>query len=220
MLQSVSMPPIKPAPRPGRPRSNEARQAILKSALELLDEVGFGSLSIEGVAARAGVGKATVYRWWKHKAEIVMEAFLTKVQPELDFPPGELFEEALRNQLLRVSRIFASKMGPVIGTVIGAGQSEPELLRDFYRNWVEPRRTHARKMLQEAVDRGEVRSDVPPDVILDLLYGAMYFRLLVRKDRIDKAYAESIANIVMDGSLRRKKTRESQAALELVSASR
>ena len=199
------MPTCKPIQRPGRPRSNQSREAILNSALELLDQEGFAALSIEAIAARAGVGKATVYRWWKHKAEIVMEAFLAKVQPELDFPPGEPFEDALRNQLLRVTRIFSSKMGPVIGTVIGAGQSEPELLRDFYKNWIEPRRAQARKMLQEAVDRGELRDDIPPDIILDLLYGAMYFRLLIRKDRIDRAFAEAVANVVMDGSIRSQK---------------
>jgi len=215
MVESLLMSTCKTLPRPGRPRSNQARDAILNSALELLDQVGFAALSIEAIAARAGVGKATVYRWWKHKAEIVMEAFLARVQPELDFPPGEAFEDALRNQLLRVSRIFASKMGPVIGTVIGAGQSEPELLRAFYTSWIEPRRAQARKMLQEAMDRGEVRDDVPPDIILDLLYGAMYFRLLVRRDRIDRAFAEAVGNVVMDGSIRGQKTNKRSKAPSL-----
>jgi AcrR family transcriptional regulator len=186
---------------PGRPRSDEARCAILKSTLELLDEVGFTTLSIEAIAARAGVSKATVYRWWKNKAQLVVEAFLTTVGPELRFPPEEPFDIALRNQMLRVARVFSGHMGSVIAAIIGAGQSEPEMLSAFHDVWIEPRRTEARKLLKDAMESRRVRNDVSPDTILDLLYGALYFRLLIRKRPLDPTFVNSIANIVMDGSI-------------------
>jgi len=184
---------------PGRPRSDEARQAILRSTLDLLEEVGFSSLCIEAIAARADVSKATVYRWWKNKAELVIEAFLSNVGPELRFDAGEPLEDALRSQMLRLARIFSGSMGTVIAAVIGAGQSEPEMLRAFNRSWIEPRRAEARKLLRDEMERGRIRDDVPPDAILDLLYGAFYFRLLIRKRPLDREFVESIAEIVMTG---------------------
>lgn len=184
---------------PGRPRSDEARQAILRSTLDLLEEVGFSSLCIEAIAARADVSKATVYRWWKNKAELVVEAFLSTVGPELRFDADEPLEEALRSQMLRLAKIFSGSMGTVIAAVIGAGQSEPDMLKAFNRGWIEPRRAEARKLLQDEMDRGTIRNDVPPDVILDLLYGAFYFRLLIRKRPIDREFVENIADIVMAG---------------------
>ncbi|HVZ18932.1 MAG TPA: TetR/AcrR family transcriptional regulator, partial [Terriglobales bacterium] len=160
---------------PGRPRSDEARKAILVSTLDLLEEVGFSSLCIEGIAARAGVSKATVYRWWKNKAELVVEAFLSMVGPELRFNTDEPLEDALRSQMHRLAKIFSSSVGTVIAAVIGAGQSEPEMLKAFTDGWIEPRRADARQLLQDEMDRGAMRDDVPPDVMLDLLYGAFYF---------------------------------------------
>jgi AcrR family transcriptional regulator len=191
---------------PGRPRSDESRQAILDSTLELLKDVGFDGLSIEAIAARASVGKATVYRWWKNKAELVVEAFLATAGSELRFDAHEPIEAALRSQMLRVAKIFSGEMGTVIAAVIGAGQSEPEMLEAFHDGWIEPRRTEARKLLQQAMDSGRLRDDIPPDTVLDVLYGALYFRLLIRKRPLDKAFVESIANIVMSGSSRRKKS--------------
>jgi AcrR family transcriptional regulator len=190
---------------PGRPRSDEARQAIVRSTLDLLEEVGFSSLSIEAIAARADVSKATVYRWWKNKAELVIDAFLSSVGPELRFDADRPVEDALRSQMLRLAKIFSSSMGTVIAAVIGAGQSEPDMLRAFNDGWIEPRRAEARRLLQDEMDRGRIRSDVPPDAILDLLYGAFYFRLLVRKRPLDREFVENIAGIAMDGAKNRGK---------------
>lgn len=182
--------------RPGRPRSDEARRAILKSTLRLLDEHGFHELSMEGVAAEASVSKATLYRWWPTKAELVFEAFLSVVEPELLFRHDLPIREALRTQMVRVSRIFAGKMGSVLATVIGAGQSEREMLAAFRRTWVEPRREEARQLLNEAMDRGEINRKFAPDTILDALYGPLYYRLLIGRDKLTDDYVEVILNMV------------------------
>lgn len=182
--------------RPGRPRSDEARRAILKSTLRLLDEHGFHELSMEGVAAEANVSKATLYRWWPTKAELVFEAFLSVVEPELLFRHDLPIREALRTQMVRVSRLFAGKMGTVLATVIGAGQSEPEMLAAFRRTWVEPRRQEARQLLNEAMDRGEINRKYMPDTILDALYGPLYYRLLIGRDKLTDDYVDVILNMV------------------------
>jgi AcrR family transcriptional regulator len=185
--------------RPGRPRSDEARRAILKSTLQLLEKHGFHELSIEGIASRAGVSKATVYRWWPHKAELVFEAFLSVIEPELYFEHDLPVREALREQMTRLSRIFSGRIGSVLASVIGAGQSEPEMLEAFRRGWIEPRRIDARSLLREAMQRGEISDEFPPDLILDVLYGAIYFRLLIGRDKLSEEFVDSVLSVVLTG---------------------
>lgn len=195
------VPPTTKEPRrsPGRPRSDEARRAILKSTLKLLDKYGFHDLSIEAVASLANVSKATVYRWWPTKAELVFEAFLSVVEPQLLFRHDLPIREALRTQMIRLSRLFAGNVGSVLATVIGAGQSEPEMLAAFRRRWIEPRREEARSLLREAMERGEINSCFPPDTVLDVLYGSIYFRLLIGRDRLSDEYVDEVLKMVFPG---------------------
>lgn len=184
---------------PGRPRSEEARRAILESTLQLLQKTGFTDLSIEAIATKAGVGKATVYRWWPNKAELVMEAFVSAVEAELRIPTSGSAEKVIREQMKRWTRIFASPLGRVIAAVIGAGQSDPEMLQAFRRQYVEPRRKEARKLLSEAMRTGEIRSNLNPDTILDILYGPLYMRLLLQHAELDSGLPDLVFDIVMPG---------------------
>src|SRR5437667_8411380 len=110
---------------PGRPRSEKARKAVIRSTLALLNRMGFHELSIEAVAAHAGVGKATVYRWWANKAELVIDAFVSAVEKELRFPSAGPVLESIHQQMKRCAVIFYSPLGQIVGTVMVACQSEP-----------------------------------------------------------------------------------------------
>src|SRR5258708_15849561 len=123
----------------GRHRSEKARKAVIRSTLALLKRVGFNELTIESVAARAGVGKATVYRWWPNKAELVIACFVSAVGEELRFPSAGSVLESIHEQMKRWAPIFRSPLGQIVVTVIGAGQSEPEILEAFRAHSVEPR---------------------------------------------------------------------------------
>jgi AcrR family transcriptional regulator len=184
---------------PGRPRSEKARKAILKSTLELLKRDGFNDLCIEAVAARAGVGKATVYRWWPNKAELVIDAFASAVSKELRFPPAGSLQHAVRRQMKRWAVIFRSPLGQIIANVIGAGQSDPEILRAFQNHWVEPRRMEARRLLRQAMKNGEIRPDLNPDTILDIFYGPLYLRLLVRNAPLTENFVDLVFDVVLSG---------------------
>src|SRR5580698_5598099 len=105
---------------PGRPRSEPARLAILRSTLKLLGKKGFSELTIEAVAAHAGVGKATVYRWWPNKAALIADAFASSTTRKLHFPDTGPAEKAFREQMERWIPIFNSPLGKVIAAVIGA----------------------------------------------------------------------------------------------------
>lgn len=184
---------------PGRPRSDEARQAILSSTLTLLQAEGFEKLSIEGIAEHAGVGKATVYRWWPNKAALVIEAFLERVQPELNFPKNASVREAIHQQMRRLVRLMRGEFGNMLAVIIGAGQSQPEMIEAIQKYWVAPRRKEARELVAQAQKRGEVRSDLSADTILDILYGPLYFRLLIGHGPVDCQFVDAIFDIAESG---------------------
>lgn len=187
------------AGKPGRPRSEKARKAVIQSALALLKRVGFHDLTMEAVAARAGVGKATVYRWWPSKADLVVDCFVDVVEKELRFPEAGSVLEAIHQQMLRWAPIFRSPLGQVVATVIGAGQSDPEILAAFRAHWMEPRRVEARRLLRRAMRAGEIRADLDPDTVLDLLYGPLYLRLLLKHAPLDEDFVEKVFRVVSPG---------------------
>jgi AcrR family transcriptional regulator len=184
------------ARRPGRPRSEKARKAVIRSTLALLKRTGFHELSIEAVAAHAGVGKATVYRWWANKGELVIHAFVSAVEKELRFPSAGPVLQSIHVQMRRWAVIFRSPLGQIVATIIGAGQSEPEILKAFRSHWVEPRRLEARKLLSLAMKNGEIRSDLDPDAVLDLLYGPLYIRLLLKHAPLNEEFVDTVFEIV------------------------
>lgn len=181
---------------PGRPRSEKARKAVIRATLKLLERVGFNELTIEAVAARAGVGKATVYRWWPNKAELVIAAFASAVEEELRFPSAGPVLKSIHEQMKRWAVIFQSPLGQIVGTVIGAGQSESEILEAFRAHWVEPRRVEARGLLKQAMKNREIRSDLDPDLMLDLFYGPLYLRLVLKHAPLDESFVNKIFEVV------------------------
>jgi len=195
------MPKPKPAAgvtarRPGRPRSEKARKAVLRSTLALLKRVGFDELSIEAVAARAGVGKATVYRWWPNKAELVIAAFVSAVEPELRIVSTGPGLESIHQQMRRWAVIYRGPLGQIVATVVGAGQSQPEILRAFRSHWIEPRRVEARRLLRRAIKEGEIRADLDPDAVLDLLYGPLYIRFLLKHAPLNRTFVDTVFKVV------------------------
>jgi AcrR family transcriptional regulator len=196
---SKSAPETAVSRAPGRPRSEEARKSILQSTLELLKKSGFNDLSIESIAAQAGVGKATVYRWWPNKAALVIDAFVSAVGEELSYPPSGSAQQAIRGQMERWIPVFNSPLGKVIAAVIGAGQSDPEIIEAFRLHWVEPRRREARDLIAQSVKAGELREDIDADTILDLLYGPLYLRLMIRNGPLTHELIDEIFSVVLPG---------------------
>ena len=116
---------------PGRPRSEHARVAILRSTLKLLGENGFSDLTIEAVAAHANVGKATVYRWWPGKAALITDAFASSTGRKLNFPDtGSVFTD-MNQQMRQVVKIFRSPRGRSLSAILAAGQSDRHVIAAF-----------------------------------------------------------------------------------------
>ncbi|MFZ0773538.1 MAG: TetR/AcrR family transcriptional regulator [Terriglobales bacterium] len=189
---------------PGRPRSEESRQSILRSTLKLLKQPGgFPELSIEAIAADANVGKTTVYRWWPTKAALVADAFFASAEDELQFPNTGSVQRDMSLQMRRVIRIFRSDRGKVVAALLAGGQSDPELLEAFRERFLWPKRRQAYQTLQRGIDRGELPADSDLDLILDSLYGPIYMRFLIRHDKLDESFAGELCGLVLQGLTRR-----------------
>jgi len=191
---------------PGRPRSEESRQSILRSTLKLLKEDGgFAELSIEAIAADANVGKTTVYRWWPTKAALVADAFAVSANDELLFPDTGSVQDDMTLQMRRLIRVFRSERGKVVAALLAGGQSDPELIEAFRERFLWPRRKQAYQTLQRGIDRGELPADTDLDLVLDTLYGPIYMRFLIRHQKLDETFADGICGLVLGGL---KKQRE------------
>src|SRR5713101_2705920 len=185
---------------PGRPRSEESRQSILRSTLKLLKQQGgFPELSIEAIAADANVGKTTVYRWWPTKAALVADAFSASADEELRFPNTGSVQSDMSLQMRRLIRIFRSRRGKVVAALLAGGQSDPKLIEAFRDRFLWPRRKQAYQTLRRGIDRGEIPADSDLDLILDSLYGPIYMRFLIRHDNLDEGFADAICALVLNG---------------------
>jgi AcrR family transcriptional regulator len=184
---------------PGRPRSERARRAILQAANELLDGEGFAAVTVEAIAERAGVSKATVYRWWPNRAAVVMDGFLSIVSSEVPFPHTGHAREDIRIHMRRLAEAFSGKIGRTVAALIAEGQSDPELAEALRSRWLSVRRAEAREILELGIERGELREDLDPEVAVDVLYGPIYYRMLVGHAPLDDDFADALADHVFAG---------------------
>jgi AcrR family transcriptional regulator len=184
---------------PGRPRSKRAHQAILQAANELLESEGFAAVTVEAIAERAGVSKATVYRWWPNRAAVVMDGFLSIVSSEVPFPHTGHAREDIRIHMRRLAEAFGGKMGRTVAALIAEGQSDPELAEALRSRWLSVRRTEAKEILELGIERGELREDLDPEVAVDILYGPIYYRMLVGHAPLEEDFANALADHAFAG---------------------
>jgi AcrR family transcriptional regulator len=185
---------------PGRPRSEQARVAILRSTLKLLGENGFSDLTIEAVAAHARVGKATVYRWWPNKAALIADAFASSATRKLHFPDTGSVLTDMSQQMRQLVKVFRSRRGRIVSAILGAGQSDRALIAAFRERFLRPRRQEAYATLRRGILRGELRKDIDLDLLLDSLYGPIYMRFLIRHDKLTPDFIDRLCELVLGGA--------------------
>jgi AcrR family transcriptional regulator len=184
----------------GRPRSERARCAILNSTLKFFEsrQNGYVDLTIEEVAARAAVGKATVYRWWPNKAALVADAFAFGATQKLHFPDTGSLLNDMTQQMQQLVKILRGRRGHAVSVILGAGQSEPTLLTAFRERFIRPRRADATMTVQRGIQRGELPANVDIEHLLDALYGPLYFRFLVRHSELTPEFVKSHCRLVLE----------------------
>lgn len=184
---------------PGRPRSEQARQAILRTTLKILGKSGFSDFKIEEVAAHASVGKATVYRWWPNKGALIADAFASSTTPKLRFPDTGSVYTDMSQQMRQLIKVFRSRRGRIVSAILAAGQSDKDLIEAFRERFLWPRRREAYATLRRGIERGELRKDLDPDLLLDSLYGPIYMRFLIQHDRLTPEFVDRLCKLVLAG---------------------
>lgn len=184
-------------PRPGRPRSAEAHAAILQASLELIREVGFDALAMDAIAARAGVGKATVYRRWKSKELLVVEAIdaIVRAVPDPDTGSTEGDLMALMHATLRM---YADPATAALLSGLVAAMVRSEAIAQAVRGgFVGMRREAMRRALRRGIGRGELRADTDLELALDLLSGPLLYRYLISGEAVDEGLARGAVSAVL-----------------------
>jgi AcrR family transcriptional regulator len=187
------------APR-GRPRSQEADRAILTATVDLLAERGLAAMSIEEVAARAGVGKTTIYRRWPSKGLLALDAFVDSFREEQPLPDtGTLRGDLLSALHAWVRAVTQTAMGPMLTGLIAEAQHDPELRGAWRDRVLEPLREQHRVMLDRAIARGEIAASVDRDVVLDLFFGAAEHRLLLGHLPMTGEFIADVVDVILAG---------------------
>ena len=181
----------------GRPRSEEAHRAILDATLELLAEVGFSALTVEGVASRARVGKATIYRRWASKLPLVVEAF-GRLPGMEDFDTGDLGEDLKKMLRSYIQAFNSTALSAVLPSLAGERAHNPELAKVF-----EPvslaRRGPLIRAFERAVARGEISPDVDLDLAGDLVVGPIAVCLFFKGGRLNSRVVGPMVDLALAG---------------------
>lgn len=174
-------------------RSEIARLAVLEAADDLLAEKGFSGVTMEGIAARAGVAKQTIYRWWSTKTDVLMDAFLQDVAEE---PPSPDFGDVardLREHLGRLgSFLSGSDPGAVFKALMARAQHDPAFAEDFRARYLDEQRRRDRAPLERAVRRGELPVGLDVGAETDQLVGPLYYRVLVTGEPVDRDFTDRL----------------------------
>jgi AcrR family transcriptional regulator len=201
MLSTMTDPTISESAPRGRPRSERSHRAILNAANEILEERGFVDLTMDEVAQRAGVSKATIYRWWSTKGKLVFEAFSASFLARQPLPnTGSLSGDLLAALRSWIRAVKGTGTGRNLVGLIAEVQRDPELAEIWRERFIVPVRAQHRVMVERAIDRGEVPADVDPDVILDLLFGSAYHRLLQSHLPLSDRFAQAVVSTVVTGA--------------------
>lgn len=199
MLQAQELPQsIEPKPR-GRQRSLEAETAILKATLTLLERKPLRKVTADAIAQRAGVSKATIYKWWPSKNQVALDAYLTGMTERVLMPNTGSAELDFSLQLKSLTAFYTTPLGRLFCQFIAEGQSDPAFLALFRERFLYTRRNAARIMWRRGIARGEVNEEIDGEIVLDLIYGPTIFRLLAGHGPLNDSESEAMIRAVFSG---------------------
>ena len=191
-----------PRTRPGRPRSQQSRAAVLRATSELMREVGLRAMTTEDIAARSGASKATIYKWWPNKYAVAVEAFLSEMAVESADPDTGSAREDFRLALRGMVHFYTGETGRADAQLVGEAQFDPKIGAELRDHLVGSRRELVRAIWDRGVARGELRADVDPEVAIDLIFGPAMYRLVAGHAPLDDTAAEAVVDAAIRGLAR------------------
>ncbi|NQX47309.1 TetR/AcrR family transcriptional regulator [Paenibacillus tritici] len=183
----------------GRPRNTEAKNAILNASYDLLLEMGFGAVTVEKIAEQAQVSKATIYKWWPNKAAVVMDGYLFAASARLPLPDTGSVKEDILIHAGTLAQFLTSREGKVITELIGEGQFDAGLADAYRSRYFGPRRQEAWKLLERGIAKGELKQELDIGSCIDLIYGPIFYRLLLTGDELSEASVRSLVLLAFEG---------------------
>jgi len=181
----------------GRPRSTRSQEAIITATDLLLQEKGGTGLTIEAIAKRAGVGKPTIYRWWPSLADLVLEVLLHQADAQIGVPQFRSLRETLGQFLRQSMKVIADGAGVHLRFLMAYAQQNDAFRERFRENFTAKRRAVLRSLFLEAARRGQIGSERDLDLLVDIVFGAMWFRLLIGHGAMDESFADELTEVII-----------------------
>ena len=173
----------------------DSHEAILTAVYDLLQGMSVRELTMDQGAKRAGVGKPTLYRRWKSKPALVVAMFNERIVPTLDAPEGTTLEASIRLKVERLVSAFNGFFGKVISELVAEGQGDPEILRELNDGYVQSRRAGTIGEIIKAQEQGTVPKEVDPEMVVDAIFGSLYFTLLLKLRPLSPDYADRVVSL-------------------------
>ena len=187
--------------RRGRPptKAAESHSVIMDAVYRLLLKKSVRDLTMEEIAKEAKVGKPTLYKWWPTKAALVLALYHERIKVAPEDIPGGTAEQALRGRVQRLIVVLNGLFGKVLAQLIGEAQSEPEVLRELYERSISLRRKATIADLERGKESGELAPDTDTELVVEAIFGAIYYRLLLRSGPLTQQYGEALVEQVIRG---------------------
>ncbi|GAY13786.1 TetR/AcrR family transcriptional regulator [Mycobacterium sp. shizuoka-1] len=184
--------------KPGRPRSEQSRSAVVRATSELLGEIGLRAMTVEQIAARSGSSKATIYKWWPNKYAVAVDAFFSELQADSPEPDTGSARQDFAIWLRGLCHFYTGPSGRVFAQLVGEAQFDPAVADELRDRLVRSRRAVLETIWERGVARGELRPDTGRDVAIDLVVGPALYRLMTG-GTLDDAAADAIVDAAIGG---------------------
>ncbi|WP_067177689.1 TetR/AcrR family transcriptional regulator [Microtetraspora niveoalba] len=189
-------------PDPAR-RNPQSTNAILRAALQLAQEEGLSKVSIDGIAARAGVGRRTIYRWWPSKSAVVLDAYVQRLRDTPLMRPRSAPSDDVRADLVgMVKDTWIEVVGdsaPLVAALIGEAQHDKEVAARLWERLIAPSSEPVMARIKLAQDQGQIAAEADPYRCAELLYGQIYLRLLLTPNDLDESFLEDCVDLALNG---------------------
>ena len=170
------------------------KQCILDAVVETLSAESYAHVTIEAIASRAGVGKSTIYRWWKDKSALILDVFKMQTTHIFELDCNTSLRQNLYQQLFKLSDVLHQPVGRALLVVMA---EQREAAAAFFHEYLLPRRAEMRNLIQLAIERGEIRSDYPFELMLDTLYGSVHYQIIFFNQAPDRDYICALVDMVL-----------------------
>jgi AcrR family transcriptional regulator len=184
---------------PGRPRSEQARRAVLDAARAQFEEQGYAAATIEAISARSGVAKTTIYRWWSSRAAILVDVLVEMAIALVPPPRGGDPMRAMSTELRGIAGAINGPLGRLLTSLLGDAQAEPQVRSALIERLFRPRSQASASNIARAQASGALRPDVPSHVAIDLLVGPLFYRMFVQHEPVTDTFVKQVLQYVVEG---------------------